>query len=257
MKKNYKGLKYSAIFMVLWGLFSSLAQNSMGPILMFLGITTFAFIIFRGKNQDIIMGIIMAVALALMLSLEYFLIPLQNTVFYILLVIMSSGTFLTFYYSLKSQNLPSKRAKILSWTGSFLFLISFFILMGIILNNLTLSLITGVAVIIILIVAYFIRRSLPKDDTLLDELDEELATKNPDKYWFKYEYGGVPKPVRWQGWVCNVILFSSPFVVIIFIRNLETAMAIVFAIIVAVMVLIMLKSNYRQIMMEYRKDLKK
>jgi CDP-diglyceride synthetase len=229
----------------------------MGPIIMFVGITMFTFISFRGKNQDITLGIIIAGASALMFILEYFMLPRQNTVFYILLVIMSSSIFLTFYYSLKPQNLLSKRVKILSWTGSFLFTISLFILMGIILDNLTLSLIMGVATIIILVAAWLIRRSIPKDDILPDELNEGFTTENPDKYWFKYEKGGFPKPVSWQGWFCDLILFLSPFVVIIFIRNLETGMVIVFAIILAVIVVIMLKSNYREIMMEYRKDLKK
>jgi hypothetical protein len=257
LMKNYKGLKYSAIFIVVWGLLSALAQNSMGPIMMFVGITLFTFIRFRGKNQDTTAIIVLAGASALMLILEYFIVPPQNTVFYILLVIMSLGTFSTFYYSLKPQNLLSKRVKILSWTGSILFAICLFILTGIILDNLTLSLISGVAVSIIVVAAYLIRRSLPKDDTLPDEFDEEFTNEKPDKYWFKYENGGFPKPASWQGWVCDLILFSSPFVVIIFTKNLETGMVIVFAIIVTFMILLMLKSNYREIMMEHRKDLKK
>lgn len=175
---------------------------------------------------------------------------------------MSLGVFLTFYYSsfyysFKAQNLHNQQAKILSCTGSILFGISLFILTGIILDNLTLSLISGVAVSIIVVVAFLIRRSLPKDDTIPDEFDEEFTDEKPEKYWFKYEKGGFPKPVSWQGWVCDLILFSSPVVVIIFINNLEIGMVLVFAIIVTFMILLMLKSNYREIMMEYRKDLKK
>jgi hypothetical protein len=256
--KNYKGLKYLAIFNVLLGLFSVvLVQNAMGPIIMFVGITIFTFIMFRGKNQDITAGIILVVASALMFILEYFLIPPQNTVFYILLLTMSSGIILTFYYSFKPQNPPNKQVKVLSWTGSFVFAVSLFILMGIIFNNLTLSLIMGMATIIMLVTAWLIRRSIPHDDTSSDELNEGFTTKNPEKYWLKYEVGGFPKPVRWQGWLCMVILFSSPFVVIIFTRNVETAMLIVLAIITAAMVVIMLKSNYREIMREYWENLKK
>nr|WP_054858820.1 hypothetical protein [Methanobacterium formicicum] len=129
--KNYKGLKYLAIFNVLLGLFSVvLVQNAMGPIIMLVGITMLTFIMFKGKNQDITAGIILVVASALMLILEYFLIPPQNTVFYILLLTMSSGIILTFYYSLKPQNPPNKQVKVLSWTGSFVFAVSLFYFNG-------------------------------------------------------------------------------------------------------------------------------
>lgn len=256
--KNYKGLKYSTIFMILLGLFSAvLAQNSMGPLIMFVGIIMFTFIMFRGKNQNITVGIILAVASALMFTLEYFILPLQNTVFYILLLTMSSGIILTCYYSLKPQNPPNNQVKVLSWTGSFVFAVSLFILMGIIFNNLTLSLIMGVATIIMLVTSWLIRRSIPQDDTSSDELNEGFTNENPEKYWLKYKVGGFPKPVRWQGWLCMVILFSSPFVVIIFTRSVETAMVIVLTIMAVVMAVIMLKSNYRKIIREYREDLKK
>ena len=70
-----------------------------------------------------------------------------------------------------------------------------------------------------LVTAWLIRRNIPHDDTLSDELNEGFTTENPEKYWLKYEVGGFPKPVRWQGWLCMVVLFSSPFVVIIFTRR--------------------------------------
>jgi hypothetical protein len=258
INEELQGFEVLGYFQCIIGsIFGVFGSNAMGPIIMLVGITMLTFIMFRGKNQDITAGIILVVASALMLILEYFLIPPQNTAFYILLLTMSSGIILTFYYSLKPQNPPSKQVKVLSWTGSFVFAVSLFILMGIIFNNLTLSLIMGVATIIMLVTSWLIRRSIPHDDKSSDELDEGFTTENSEKYWLKYEVGGFPKPVRWQGWLCLVVLFSSPFVVIIFTRNVETAMVIVLAIITAAMVVIMLKSNYREIMREYRENLKK
>ena len=238
-------MKYSAIFMAIMGLLWTLAQNSLGPIMMVLGVNIATFVIFKGKNQDITAGGIMVLALATMLTLEYFLVPIQNTAFYILLLIISLGIFLTFYYSLKPQNLLSKRVKILSWTGSILFGFSLFILMGIIFNNFILSLIMGVATIIVLATGLLIRRSISKDPVLQNEFNEVFTTGNSERYWFKSGINGFPKPVCWQGWVSLVVLFLSPFVVIIFTRNLEMAMVFILAIIVTIIVVIMLKSNYR------------
>jgi hypothetical protein len=214
----------------------------------------FVTLVFNGRMQNIIANLIMVVALAVMVMLEYFMVPLENTTFYILLLIMSLGTILTFYFSLKPQNLLSKRQKILSWTGAVLCGISLFGLVGILCNNFQLSLIMGGFAVSMILVTMLIRRRIFKDK---DEFNESAPTRNPDKCWFRYEIGGFPKPVRWQGWVCYIIMFLSPFIVLIFDRNLNSALVIILAIVFAVIIITMLKSNYKEIIRKYREDFNK
>ncbi|AEG17612.1 hypothetical protein [Methanobacterium paludis] len=255
--KNYKGLKTSGILMVLCSLFMMLNNRSYGPIMMAFGIFIVTFISFKDKKQDITAGIIIAATLAVMLTLEYFLVPIQNTTFYMLLLIMSLGIFISFYFSLKPQNLLSKREKILAWTGSILGGISLFSLMSIIFNNFRVSLIIGVFTLIMIVFSLLIRRKISKEKALKDEFDEGFTTEKVEEYWFRYEIGGMPKPVRWQGWACYVIIFLSPFVVLIFDNDLDTAFVIILAIISVFIVISMLKSNYKENIMKYREDLKK
>jgi hypothetical protein len=233
------------------GFVNTLAHAVFGPIMLALGIT-FVTHVFKDKIQDTTTSIIIVAALALMIILEYFIVPLENTAFYILLFIMSLGTFLTFYFSQKPQNLLNKQEKIISWTGAILFLISLFGLMGIIQNNFQLSLIMGAFTVIMIVLGILIRRRIPKDKD-----DSNEAGRKTSEYWFKHEIGGLAKPVRWQGWVCYGIMFLSPFVVMIFDRNPDTAVVIILAIIFTVILIIMLKSNYRENLMKYREDLKK
>lgn len=255
--KNYRSLKISGILMVLLGLSSTLSNRSYGPITMAFGMIIITFYIFKDKKQNITASGIMGATLAVMLTLEYFLVPIQNTTFYIFLLIMSLGALITFYFSLKPQNLLSKREKILAWTGSILFAISLLGLMGISFNNFTLSLVIGVFILIMVLIGWLIRRKISKEEALKDEFDEEFIRKEPEEYWFKYEIGGSPKPLRWQGWACCVVMFLSPFVVLIFDRDLNTAFVIILAIISAFIIISMLKSNYRESIMKYREDQKK
>lgn len=254
--KNYKSLKTSGILIALFGLLS-LFNNKFGPIMMAFGIIIVTFIIFKNKKQNITASIIIAATLAMMLTLEYFLIPIQNTTFYIFLLIMSLGTFMTFYFSLKPQNLLSKREKTLAWTGSILFVISLFGLMGIISNNFIISLIIGVFTLIMIVISLLTRRKISKEEALKDEFHEEFTPEKVEEYWFRYKIGGMPKPVRWQGWACYVMMFLSPFVVLIFDGDLNTAFVIILAIIFAFIIISTLKSNYKESIMKYREDLKK
>lgn len=255
--KNYRGLKTSGILMVLLGLSSMLSNRSYGPITMAFGIIIITFYIFKDKNKNITASIVIAATLALMLTLEYFLVPTQNTTFYIFLLIMSLGALIAFYFSLKPQNSLSKREKILAWTGSILFAISLLGLMGISFNNFTLSLVIGVFTLIMVLIGWLIRRKMSEEEALKDEFDEEFIRKEPEEYWFRYEIGGRPKPLCWQGWACCVVMFLSPVLVLIFDRDINTAFVIVLAIIFAFIIISMLKSNYRESIMEYREDQKK
>ena len=151
--------------------------------------------------------IIMAVILALMILGEYLLIHVQNTMFYIFLLIMSIGIFMTFYFSSFSNDQFSKKPKKLSWTGSILVIISFPVLMGIILNNFMITLIIIVFTLIVVLVSLIIRRRISKDNALKDDFNNAYNAKDPEEYWFRYEIGGIPKPVRWQGWAWFGIIF--------------------------------------------------
>lgn len=246
-------MKYPAIISVLLSLFYTLDHKPFGPIMLMWGII-FVTLVFRGKIKDITATLIMVAALAVMVILEYFLVPMENTTFYILLLIMSLGTILTFYFSLKPQNLLSKREKFLSWTGAILFGISLFGLMGILWNNFQLSIIIGAFTVGTLLVGMLIRRRIPIDK---DEFNETVTTRNPDECWFRYEIGGFPKPVCWQGWACYIIMFLSPFIVLIFDRNPNSALVIILVIVFAVIIITMLKSNYKEIIRKYREDFNK
>jgi hypothetical protein len=106
--------------MGLLGLGWTLTENPLGPIAMAFGIIIVTLPIFKDNKQNVTFSIIMVATLAMMLTLEYFLVPIQNTIFYVFLLIMSLCYFLTFYYSLKPQNQLTKREKILCWTGTIL-----------------------------------------------------------------------------------------------------------------------------------------
>ena len=256
--KEYKGLKFPGIITAIAGLFWTLDHNSFGPVMMVFGIIITTLAIFKNKEQNNkLVGIIVAAALVIMLTLEYFIVPVQNTTFYALLVIMSIGTFLTFYFSLKPQNFSTQREKILSWTGSILFSISFFGMMGIIFNNFNLSIIIGVSVLVMFVISLLIRRRLFKDEALQYEFSEAYTT-DPEKHWFRYKIGGgMPKPVSWQGWVCYGIMFLSPFVILIISGDPTITTVITVAVILVIMMISMLKSNYRESVREYRENLKK
>ena len=256
--KNYKTLKYLGIVTALLGLFSTLGSQPFGPMMMAFGITFASFAIFKDEKQNNkAYGIILAVALVIMLISESFIVPMQNTAFYLLLLVMSLGIFLSFYFSLKPQNLLTQREKILAWTGSALFGISLFSSLGLINNDFTMPLVLGPFLLIIIAIMWLIRRRIFKDNALKNEFNEVSTKKDIKEHWFKYEVGGLPKPVRWQGWVCYSIIFLSFLVVLIFASDPTIATIILVACVFIVTIIAMLKSNFRESVMEYRENLKK
>lgn len=111
-------------------------------------------------------SIILAAALAIMLILEYLLAPTQNTIFYVLLLMMSIGTFAAIYFSLKPKHSLTKKEKIISQTGVILFAISLFSLIGIIYNNFTVTLIMEVFMLILVAFGLLIRKRRLRDNAL-------------------------------------------------------------------------------------------
>lgn len=253
---NYKNLRLSSIIMVILALFWTLGKNPMGPIFLALGLIFIIYNFFKSRNRAFYI-IIMAVILALMILGEYFLVHIQYTIFYIFLLIMGIGIFVSFYFSLFPKYQFTKRTKILSLTGSILVIISIFGLMGIILNNFMITLILIVFTLIAVLIGLLILRRISKDNALKDDFDNEYNTKDPKEYWFRYEIGGMPKPLRWQGWAWYGIIFLSPFVVLIFDNDRNTAVFIILALILVGIIISMLKSNYRESVVKYRENLKK
>ena len=173
---NYKNLRQSSIIMFVLALLWTLGKNPLGPIFLALGMILIVYSFFKSRNRAFYM-IIMAVILALMILGEYLLIHVQNTMFYIFLLIMSIGIFMTFYFSSFSNDQISKKPKKLSWTGSILVIISFPVLMGIILNNFMITLIIIVFTLIVVLVSLIIRRRISKGNALKDDFNNAYNAK--------------------------------------------------------------------------------
>ncbi len=261
--KNYIGdRKWSSLIIILLGLFNTLSyHNVLGPIMMASGVIMFvSFDVYKNKQRinGTVCSMIIVASLALMIIGEYFFVPIQNSIFYVLLLMIAVGTFLTFYFTLISKDRLIRRAKILSWTGAILFGLGLFSIIGLIFNNFTITLILGGTVLITALIGMIVRRRMFKDTELKNEFNEEHSTKkNTKDYWFRYEIGGIPKPLRWQGWVCYSLIFLSPFIVLILDDNPTTSTVIIVASIIIIMIVAFLKSNYRESVREYRENSKK
>ena len=82
--------------------------------------------------------------------------------------------------------------------------------------------------------------------------------KNRKKDWFKWEeLIRMPKPIRWQGWICIGILLLSVFLVarITIVYDLNSWILLIFLAIGIFLLLAVaiLKSNYRELTNEYKK----
>lgn len=148
------------ILMIVLGLMLSIRHHVLSPLLIPFVVTYFAFYNFkvRKEHNGSFYNGIMVLSLILMFILEYFLVPVQNIIFYILLVILSLGWFLVFYFSF-SYTLLNQKGKFLTWTGVILFALSFSMLLGVADNDFfVVTLVMGVSVLIIFLVAFFIRK---------------------------------------------------------------------------------------------------
>lgn len=153
INKNYckNGFLIIIGFLVLF-----INHPALGPIFVPFGITYVTFYNFKSKKEVSrnFYSSIMALTLVLMFILEYFLVPIQNTPFYVLLIILSVSWFLAFY---SSFNYTHEKEKIIVWTGMILFAVSFSMLFGVVSNDFMLALIMGVFVLIIFSYAFFVR----------------------------------------------------------------------------------------------------
>jgi hypothetical protein len=243
--KNYFS-KWSILIFILLALSF---HNALSPIVIALGIIFATLNIYKNKQQidSTVYSMIIVGSLALMIIVEYFLVPLQNTIFYVFIIMIAIGIFLTFYFSVISKERLTSKNKILAWTGSILFIIGLSGVFGISSNNLTIPLILGVLVLIFVLVSFVIRRRINKDNALENEFTEVNSTQRSIKEeWFKFKVGSLPKPVRWQGWACYIIFFISPFFVLILDPNPTTGTVIIVALIVILITIAMFKSNYRE-----------
>ena len=253
--KNYSS-KWLFLLFILMGL--SL-HNALSPIVIALGIIFAPLNLYKNKQiNSTIYSMIIIGTLALMILVEYFLVPFQNIIFYMFLIMIAIGTFLTFYFSVISNKRLVSKAKILAWTGTILLTIGFFGVFGIISNNWTFTIIMIVLVMIVALVSLITRRRINKDNAVKNEFTEVNNTQRDSKEeWFKYNIGSIPKPVRWQGWTCYIILFISLFLVLILNQNPTTSTVIIVALITIIITIAIFKSNYRESTREYRENLKK
>jgi hypothetical protein len=253
--KNYLS-NWSILIFILVGLSF---HNALSPISIALGIMFASLNLYKNKQQinSTVYTLIIVGSLTLMIIAEYFLVPIQNTIFYLFIIMIAIGLFLTFYFYVISKEHVTSKTKILAWTGSILFTIGFFGVFGITLNNQTITLIMIVLVLIVALVSLIIRRRINKENALNEFNEINSTQRDIKKEWFKFKIGSIPKPVRWQGWVCYIILFISPFLVLTLDLNPTTSTAIIVALITIIITIAILKSNYRESAREYRENLKK
>ena len=253
--KNYLS-NWSILIFILAGL--SL-HNALSPISIALGIIFVSLNLYKNKQiNSTVYTMIIVGSLILMVIVEYFLVPLQNTTFYLFLIMIAIGLFLTFYFPIISNKHFTSKTKILAWTGSILFGIGLFGVFSITLNNLIITIIMIVLVLIVALIGLIIRRRINKDNIFKNEFTEVNSTQRDIKEeWFKFKVGSIPKPVRWQGWVCYIIFFISPFLVLTLDLNPSASTAIIVALITIIITIAILKSDYRESTREYRENLKK
>lgn len=110
--------------------------------------------------------------------------------------------------------------------------------------------------VITVVISLLIHERLFKEDAFEEEFDESFITKEPEELRFKYEIGGMPKPVRWQGWALYGIIFLSPFIVLFFVRDANIGVVTIVAILTVGLIIALSKSNYIERLKEYRKNLK-
>jgi hypothetical protein len=153
--KNYRN---ATILMIITALMLFINHPVLGLIFIPFVIVCIAFHDFKLKEEhDKSFYIaIVTLSLVLMFVLEYFLVPIQNVMFYIFLIVLSIGFFLVAYLSFTFKSLNQKE-KIVGWTGVALIALSFPMLIGFIINFMF-SLIIGVFALIIILVAFFIRK---------------------------------------------------------------------------------------------------
>jgi hypothetical protein len=160
-KENYTFLQIFGLVLVIWGLWGILYEGYYsGPISVALGIIIFISSTFKSKtyNNRMVYNLIVLVALVILLIGEYFLVPIQNTIFYVLLLMMTVALFIASYFFLTPENVQNKREKIGMWAGLIIFLITFFALDGAINSDFTVSIIGGVIMSIAIAIGLLIRR---------------------------------------------------------------------------------------------------
>ena len=253
MNEYFKGFKYTGILTILISIGFMLSHNPIGPMMVVIGIFLIIFNIIIEKEHNTASTIILAASFAVMFVLEYFLVELQDITIYLLLIVWSICFFMAFYYSLKPQNQLTKRENYIIWVITILSVACLVYIVGIS-YNINLSLVTGFLVFIIVIIGILIRKKFFIYDKFDDEFDESSITNEPKEYWFNYKTWGM-KPVRWQGWALYGIIFLSLSIALIFVRDATIFVVIATAIIIVGISIAMIKSDYKEIIREFRKNL--
>ncbi|MGF7118255.1 hypothetical protein [Methanobacterium oryzae] len=166
-KGTYIFLLIFSLVFVVQGIMNTLDKLYIGPIGLAFALIFAVSTIFKIKkyyNRQFYTAIIVII-LALMLILEYSLIPMQ-IILYLLLSIVAIGLFIIAYTLLIPENWKNRREKILTVTGLILWLMPSFILGGLINNKLTDTLIIGTLFTIIIIIFMLIDLKKHKNNAL-------------------------------------------------------------------------------------------
>ncbi len=257
--KNYKFSRFSSIIILILAILWTLGRNPLGPIFLALNIPFITFDLFKNKLNKTVSSIIMAAILAAMILGEYFWVHLHTAIFYVPIATLSIGIWVLFYVSLIPKDQLTQRVKNLFRISIILLMVSPLALLILIYNNFIVTLATCAVLLIITSIILLMRRGISRADALKDEFNGVSTTRNPEKYWFRYKIGGIPRPASWQGWICYIISFLSPFIILISGRRIPIIILIIIFIAFPLigMAIAMLKSNYRESIREYRENLRK
>lgn len=255
--KSYKTFGLSTIIMFIFAIIWTLGHNPLGPIFLAMDSIIITYAIFENRSNKTFYSIIVAVILVVMILTQYFWVHLSDPTIYVLLITFSIGLWIGCYVWLIPFNQLTKKTIILSITGHILLLTSLIALIGIFLNNFIIALFAGILIVMSILVSWLIRRRIPKVNALNDEFDNEHI-KTSENYWFKYKIsGGMPRPARWQGWTCCAIILLIPFIVLFFDRDPTTTVVVIGVSLFTLAMVSILKSNYRERIIEYRETIKK
>ena len=139
--KKYTQMQLRGIAFFIWGLLWTLNDIKpifaiLGPLLIALGIVGFTSGTFKSKKycNRILYNFIVALAVLMMLILDYTFAPtLNQTIYYILIVIIALAFFMTFHFSFLPEYRQNRRKKILTYLSIILLfgmIVIFFVLYG-------------------------------------------------------------------------------------------------------------------------------
>ena len=171
--KAYEGILVSGFLLFASGLSGFLlgilspGENSiLSPVILALGVLFMVAGTFRSKKDwnRMFYWISVVLALAVMLFGEYIFAPVQNRMIFYILTAVLAVTFLGLsYFILTPEKTYTRQKKILSWSVSILFALTFYGLIAVVYSNLQVALTLGLLVVVLFVISRLIhRKRIPK-----------------------------------------------------------------------------------------------